>query len=287
MTSLLPSNNTQIPTYYAPETGQPQMGLTPEAKSTLMSGAMSGLMGATWFAKPNIPSGYKLIQLDKDKFEYATKKIGDSELEKEALSALKSLRSESSAIATTKANELFGEKTEIHQKELLGRFKSKEKLNKYIEAFEKRAQATVTQLLSEEPTAEIGEKQLKLLHRLDKNMVDKFKKAYPEKATTSELISFIINECDAFDGKHGNLKNLSRILNHADEKGMVSKSAAEKATRQLFIDKRLEQINECYEAIKGKLPKARLKGAMKWFGIGLAFSIASNMIWGLFSKKSQ
>lgn len=291
MTSLLPQTNNVAPANYAPANGEVQIGLSPETKSSLMAAGMTGVLGGTWFAKPKIDSGYKIIQLDKDKFELSVKKLADTELEKEAVAMLENLREDSGKAAEKEATRLFGEKTELTQKELLGRFKNKGQLEKYIEAWDKRAAGIINDIVgglgenNNINTTEVTEAHLKKLEKLDKNFASKFKTAYPEKATIGDLITFLSNESQSLDGKCGKLKNLVRILNQAGDGEVVSKATARNATRQLFIDQRLDQIDACYEAIRGKLPKLRLAGAAKWFGIGLALSVASNMFFSLFTKK--
>ena len=80
-------------------------------------------------------------------------------------------------------------------------------------------------------------------------------------------------------------KTISCMLNYANSEGKISRSTAQKALKQMFIDSELDNLRVCYEEIKSKLPKARLKGAAKWFGLGIGISILSNMVFSLFRKE--
>ena len=54
---------------------QQRAGLSPEFKSTLMTGAMASILGATWLAPAKIGGADNLLSMAQDKFESATKAI--------------------------------------------------------------------------------------------------------------------------------------------------------------------------------------------------------------------
>ena len=188
-----------------------QVQLSPETKSTLTSGLMASILGATWFAPTKIKGADELMQVSPDIFEITTKKasqMAQNTNERQAYEGLKALRDFVAKQKTTSVNNLFGNKTEMSVKELFNkidpRIKTVSRADKIAEALAQRAEKF--NLFSIFPHPETLTNGITNEHfiALDKLIPDKsskqlvafknaFKQKFPKgtKFTTEELLEFI------------------------------------------------------------------------------------------------
>lgn len=272
----------------------PRMELSPEAKRTLTTGLMSGVMGATWFATPKISGGNTLIQLDNDKFESVTKKLAnlkDSE-QKEAFDCIKGLRKTLTEDSSKFVDSVFNGKEKISSLEMLKQF---DKNITSVDAFDTHI-TNLKSTLEKIPAIVPDEKGItaELIDNLGKNnnidgkYLADFKAKFPIGSTpkAKDCIDFTTEYVKKPLEELRKGEKFKQLLNIADKDGNIAKNTAQKTMKQYIVDCNLDNIKACFETIKDKLPKARLKGAAKWFGIGIALSIASNIIFSSFGKKS-
>ena len=81
-----------------------------------------------------------------------------------------------------------------------------------------------------------------------------------------------------------NLTIAQRLVNIADDTGIIEKTGANKAVREGVTDMLIDNAKCAYENIQQILPKARIKGAFRWFGLGIGISILSNIIFGRIAR---
>lgn len=298
-----------MPTNIQAQTNYPRqsISLSPETKSTLWSGAMASVLGATWLANTKVQGADSLLGLPDDKFESVTKKIAklkDEAEAKQALSYFQQLRTELANKHVQQANELFGTGTEINVKDLFKsvneRITTTKKADAYTRLMEKYLNKiqNIQQLLISPDVAEKGVtaetyEALNKLFATSKGNIDTYKKAFEtqfpigSKPTQEEIFTFIEKQIQPLAEQYKKLNILKRIANCADETGKITKANAQNAFKRYNFDCILEEANQVFDVMRAKLPKARLKGAIKWFGIGIGISILSNMIFGLFTRKNK
>ena len=291
-TTLTPNNiqtTSVTPSQQIPQ--QPE--LSPEARSTFWSGIMCAILGSTWFAQDKIGGPNSLLQLDKDKFESATKKLNDLQEDspiKQAFNQIKLIKEKAETHPQQYIEEIFKDKTELSKEELIKSYnkaiKSPAQLEKHLKNIE-TGLGKIPPILMDEK--EVTEEFLKGLreNNYNKGYLKAFEKTFPigSKPTTQDCLKFYSEYTKKAYLKLAEGKTISFMLNYANSEGKISRSTAQKALKQMFIDSELDNLRVCYEEIKSKLPKARLKGAAKWFGLGIGISILSNMVFSLFRKE--
>jgi len=307
MTSLIPKTANPLPAVSAqtaaPATAQtaapanaaPQMELSPEAKSTLTSGLMTGVLGAMWFAKPKIEGANSLMQLEKDKFESATKKLENlkNPEQKAAFECIKELRNALTTESKQTIDSIFKGKDVVSQAEALQSFdkniKTTEELDKYLSGLKSKIEKTPAILPDKDGITEKLIKSIDENPNIDKKYVADFKAKFPagSKPTAEECGNFAVQYLQKSIEKLNDGEKIKRILAATNTEGNITKTNAQKAIKQYIIDSQLDNLQACFEALRSKFPKARLKSAVKWFGIGLAVSMASNFVFSLFGKKAS
>lgn len=300
--------STITPSMQPMQSQQPTYTLSPEAKSTLSSGLMASVLGGLWFAPTKIAGADALMNMDKDTFEKTGKyfsKLADNSPEKAAFETIRQFRENIENNLNTFTDKVFKNKDKLSIKEL---FQTHNKHITNIAQAEEQIKCLNNRLEKMDlfkifPNPEKLQDGITKEHlaKLDELIPDKgakkilakfkadFKTKFPlgKKFTTEELANFIKNYYTPLDNAKENLNLLSRIANAADDSGIITKTSAQKPIKRYMMDNILDYSKECFETLKSKLPKARLKGAAKWFGLGIAVSIASNMIFGLFRGKSK
>lgn len=253
-------------------------------KSALFAGTMTGVLGSTWFAKPKVESGYQLATLSKDKFQKNTKKLQnlpDNSTAKQALASIQNLKADTNNIAETSVAEIFGSNTSVSKETLTTRIQTIDehikKINSEIEQLAKSKTETID--------FSAVKKQIENNVPNGKQLLENYGKIIGKESDSAEkLISVLVDASN----EHNEKKVITqRLLNSLDSGGSISVESAKKSIKQFIFDCNLERLQVCYEEIKSHLPKARIKGAIKWFALGTAASIVSNMIFGLFRKKSN
>ncbi len=284
-------------------------GLSPEAKSTLMTGAMASVLGATWLAPTKIGGADNLLGLSQDKFDSATKQIAalkDEAAEKQALNEFKKLREALSNQHVKQAEELFGTAKEIKVEDIFKgidkRITSPERaetaLNMFSEYRNKIFGSGLAINTSNTKQKGITEEAYQIIDKLipkkGKTTLGQFKQAFKNQfpigstPTQEELGKFFDKYLSELNTKIDKLSALKRVADCA-ENGVITRAGAEKAFMRYNKDVCLEEAKSCFEMMKTKLPKARFKSAAKWFGLGILISIASNIVFGFlgstFGKK--
>ena len=285
---------------------QPRIGLSPEAKSTLLSGAMASTLGATFFAKPKVQSAYELLNLSKDKFESTTKKaqkLQDGTIGKKSFEQLKKHFENIPKETEENIQRFFGEKTQISVNDVLKNVNLNAGKNGATEAITTAIKDT-SMLMAEkskvlEFVAEIynGNGMTDdMLKRLDEIYDDKtiskeladFKAniiaQFKEKKTIEDLTTFLDQNIQTHNKQMQNLTIAQRLVNIADDTGIIEKTGANKAVREGVTDMLIDDAKCAYENIQQILPKARIKGALKWFGLGIGVSILSNIIFSRIAR---
>ena len=111
--AIPPLNN--APQYKLPAQ-PPQVGLSPEAKSSLLAGVMSGVLGGVWGA-PSKFDAKTLINLEKDTFDKATK-TAQKKLP-EQFNKFIEIKNYITDKTNTHINHFFGESNELNKKDIL------------------------------------------------------------------------------------------------------------------------------------------------------------------------
>lgn len=119
----------------------------------------------------------------------------------------------------------------------------------------------------------------------------KIRKGHVDKgleAVEQQLLNMKDASADSFTKlveKHKNYSILSRLASSAQE-GQITKESAKNIIKRSITDYKLDDLSQHYSEFARKLPKARIKSAAKFFGIGLATIVATDFIFGLFRKKN-
>lgn len=282
--------------------GQParrtNSSLSPETKSHLWMATMCGILGATWFAQNKQEGGSALIQLNNDQFESATKKLKNTENTelKKAFSFIKQMREGLETEPEKNVNALFGNKTELSQTELIKTlrqtFETPEKLDTFLlELNEKLIKMPIIAPNQNGITTEF-------LQQLQENVANKkinedyvkaFQNAFPigSKPTQDDCIHFLENYTEKLRSTIQKGEEIQRLIATKNSNGMVSKEAAKEAFKKLYIDNNLDNLQASFNTVKNKLPKARIKGALKFAGIAMFSSLVAQLICSIIRSKSS
>ena len=284
-----------------------RIGLSPETKSTLWSGLMASALGATWLADTKIGGADNLLGLSEDKFESATKKIASLKTDderKQALEFFKQLRTELADKHIKQTDKIFGSNTEINVKDLFKTVDKRLTTNKKTDAYMRLSksiinkQNKVLETIFTDETLKKGitadtykelEKQIPYNKGMALDFKNAFKKAFPEgsKPTLENIMEFMVKQSEPITAKLSEVSALKRITNCADEAVKITRENAQEALKRFNRDCVLDKAKDYFEIMRSKLPKARLKGAVKWFGIGIGVSVLANLIFGLFTRKNN
>ena len=104
------------------------------------------------------------------------------------------------------------------------------------------------------------------------------------KKTIEDLTTFLEQNIQANNKQMQNLTIAQRLINIADNTGVIEKTGANKVVREGVTDMIIDNVKEAYANIQQILPKARIRGALKWFGLGIGVSILSNIITGRIAR---
>lgn len=259
---------------------QPQVGLSPEAKSTLWSGAMCGVLGGVWGAKPKFDAE-ELIRLEDDTFTKVTKKLQNSN--DTAFIDFLTTRKKINNKIKLNAEFFFGDKSEISKEDLLKKLgetseetleKNAAKLEKQLEKIKEIDVETFFDKTNNYRTLNKEQKE-KLKTALGENLFEEINKQQPQ-----DIKKFISNKQDLLDRKRFGL-----VLCDTATDNKIIKSYSEIFTNKKTIEQHAEDINNAYKNICAKLPKERIKTAAKWFGAGIITSILLNAFFGAIKNR--
>lgn len=254
---------------------QMQSGLSPEAKSTLWSGLMCGVLGGVWAAPPKY-NAVELINLKQDTFTKETKNV--QKTVPEAFSSFTEIRNQINNELEDNLNYFFGDKSEISKQSLLKKLNEANEealeasVGKMTQSIQKIQSIDLDTLLGQ--TSDYKKLTKEQLETLKASIGDELFKEISEQKPT-DIKNFLTNKIKVF-----NRKNFGLLLCDTATDGQIFKEHAEKFTSNKLLDSFAEIIKETYNNISSKLPKKRLKTAARWFGMGLGISILMNAIFG-------
>ncbi len=272
------------------QAGSRTSSLSPETKSRLLIATMSGFLGATWFAKNKQDGGNALIQLSNDQFEHVTKKLKNTENTalKNAFDIIKQIREGLNTEPEKSINALFGNKTELSQTELLttlGRkFQTPEKLDTFLLKLNEKRNRTLNliQFRPPEQTGITAEFLAKLQDQKDINQsfVKAFQEKFPigSKPTIYDYANFLEKQTEHIKNTINKGEEIQRLLLAKNSNGMISKDKAATVLKKFYLDKEVDALQSAFATIKDKLPKARIKGALKWAGIAIFAPLAGKLL---------
>ncbi len=293
--------------------GQPQMQVNPQFTNLLTTGGLASVLGALW-ANPKIQSAGELLNLADKKYDSAVKKVKNSATGKTKthFDSFDTFRKSIPNAVTRMNKEYFNTADSIDLKSLLSTAKANniEELGEQIKnsklLMEKQTSALALlddfRKSSGKITGEITEKLNKLYTTEDITKNPKlagFKNAlitnFKEEITGAEkdvkIVNKLLNFVDQYrstDEKElEKLLRIERLARCAGEDGKITKTAAEKVIKDFAFEDIIDSAKSSFEGFKQKLPKARLKNACKWFGLGIGISIATRFIFGLFRGKND
>lgn len=272
------------------QAGSRTSSLSPETKSRLLIATMFGVLGATWFAKNKQDGGNALIQLSNDQFEHVTKKLKNTENTelKNAFDIIKQIREGLNTEPEKKLNALFGNKTELSQTELLTtlehKFQTLEELDTFLLKLNEKRNKTLNLIafMPSEQTGITAEFLTKLQEQKDINQsfVKAFQEKFPigSKPTILDYANFLEKQTEHIKNTINKGEEIQRLLIAKNSNGMVSKDKAINVLKKFYLDKEVDRLQRAFDTIKNKLPKARIKGALKWAGIAIFAPLAVKAI---------
>lgn len=269
--SVAPSIQNKTKTAINQNQTSEQIALSPEAKSTLLTGFMSGILGGTWAAPPK--HSYKdLIELNPNTYQNITQKA--KRITPEDFNAFDAARNNIIKYLNDKINHFFKNKENISTIDILKLVneKSKDTLTQSILKLENNYI-----ILAKVETQNIKIKELK---KLLKGIIPA---ETLKNITTNNALEIISKEIEKIK-QTLELKEIGMTLFHNAIDGKISKNTAQKHFEKIIINNYSEILTELYDKIKKNLPKKRFKSAIKWGTIGIGISILIDTIFNAFRK---
>ncbi len=289
MTSLLTTNfntnsNSALNTLVAApiSTTKTQTGVPPEAKSALLSASMCAILGGIWAAPPKF-NAQDLLNMKNDTFTSTTQKAKTAC--PEAFLSFNVIKENIQNKTDSYISHFFGEKNKITKKEIL---------NLLGEENETTLKTSIEKL--ENKLSKIGQinddsfwENLPTNKRLNKKQKEQLKSAFGDelyneiiKQKPNNIREYVLEQCNLLEKKKVGQHFCSISIDNQLRKEHATSNIKSKLTKELSAT-----IEECYQKIKAKLPKTRLKTAAKWFASGLLISAVLDVTFNFIRNKKS
>lgn len=263
-------------------TTKTQVGMPPEAKSALLSASMCAVLGGVWAAPPKF-NAQDLLNMKNDTFVSTTQKAKTAC--PEAFSNFNTVKENIQNKTDNYINHFFGEKNKITKREILDLVEEKNEttLKTSIEKLESKL-SKIGQINDDSFWDNLPKNK-----RLKEEQKEQLKKAFGDELYNeiitkkpSNIREYILEQCDLLEKKKVGQHFCSISIDNQLKKEHATSNIKSKLTKELSAT-----IEDCYQKIKSKLPKTRLKTAAKWFASGLLISVILDTIFNFIrSKKS-